>query len=158
MHGVQLVVKIFWQPVRAASQKRKMLRLYNYLSEIILSSCKICRCCIYHDHSWASYITLEALSLNAIHNGPETAVSSGRSSVHECTHLMESWTVTIDCVRSQLLRQPMLNAWPKVSAAGELPWTRNNGRESCRLRPTTSDGPNLSEHSNLLPNLPVIHA
>ncbi len=90
MRGVQLVVKISRQPARAASQKRKMLKLYNYLSEIIPSSCKICCCCIYHDHSWASYITLEALNLNATHNGPETAVSSGRSAVHDACRVYPS--------------------------------------------------------------------
>ena len=46
----------------------------------------------------------------------------------------------------------------KVLAAGELPWAGNNGRESRGFRPTTSDGPNLCEPSDLLQRLPVIYA
>ena len=46
--------------------------------------------CVHHDHVWASYITLKALNLNVMHRGPETAVSSRRSSVHDACKLHPS--------------------------------------------------------------------
>ena len=137
------------QPVWAEVQTK--VKSNNYLSETITNGCKGCRCCFCHDHVWASYIALELLRLKAFHNGSERAVSSWRSFVHSacrvqpCNGQLNSRSV---CVGSHLLTQLVLEAWQKVLAAGELPWARNNGGESCRLCPTPSDEPNLCEHSN----------